>query len=277
MITRSEAEFFSECARGPIPSGGSIVDLGCYMGSTAISLARGVIDSRCHDMIYSYDLFEWAEWMNGSPTLCVYEPGDVFLPEARRYTRDHGFGLIDVRKADLSKYHWEGGRISLLLVDAMKSFDVARQITRSFLPALLPGAWLIHQDYKHYWTGWIHLLQFRLRHRFELLKSVADGGTVAFVVTSEINPAEAITATDFEHISDDEIIDAFAYSMRLLPLTEQANVAAAHVMMLHHLGRDDAGLARVVAYRQLGLVEKGEFPHMIRQYFPSAHVAAIAA
>jgi hypothetical protein len=57
MITESEAAFFTECARGPLPPGGSIVDLGCFMGSTAIALARGVMEAGCRDEVIAYDLF----------------------------------------------------------------------------------------------------------------------------------------------------------------------------------------------------------------------------
>ena len=140
MITRSEAEFFSECARGPLPPDGAIVDLGCFMGSTAIALARGLIGSGRREPVLAYDLFTWAEWMNGIPTHGLYMPGDDFVPEARRYARDHGDGLIQLHKEDLSEYKWDGRPIALLLVDAMKNLDLARQIARTFYPALLPGA-----------------------------------------------------------------------------------------------------------------------------------------
>ena len=87
MITGSEAEFFTECARGPLPPDGTVVDLGCFMGSTAVALAEGIAQSGRRDEIFAYDLFEWAEWMNGSITHGDYRPGDTFLSEARGYAR----------------------------------------------------------------------------------------------------------------------------------------------------------------------------------------------
>ena len=275
MVTKSEAEFFSECARGPLPPGGTIVDLGCFMGSTAIALARGVIKSGRREEVAAYDLFMWAGWMNGFRTLGVYLPGDSFLPEARRYVCYHGDGLIKLQQADLSTYQWDGRPIALLLVDAMKSFEVARQIARSFYPALLPGAILIHQDFKHYYTSWIHLLQYRFRDRFQLLRSVLDGGTVAFTVTSPISADEAWTKSDLQTASDDEIDEAFDYSMGLLPPDQIVNIAAAHVMLYHHLSRDDRALATLAKYRARGLDQQGEFPGMVRSYLPSAQHAAV--
>jgi hypothetical protein len=274
MITRSEAEYFSECTCGPLPPGGAIVDLGCFMGSTAIALARGMIQSGRREEVCAYDLFIWAEWMDGIPTNGIYLPGDDFLPEARRYARDHGGGLIQMRKADLSQYVWDGRPIALLLVDAMKSFDVAGQIARSFYPALLLDALLIHQDFKHYYTSWIHLLQYRLRDHFQLIRSVRDGATVAFRVASPIPADEACAKSDLRNISDDEADEAFQYSMGLLPPDETANVAAAHVMLYHHLGRVDTALTTLAKYQSLGLDQQGEFPGMVRQFFSTAQYAA---
>ena len=49
------------------------------------------------------------------------------------------------------------GPIKILLVDAMKSSELAKAITMNFFPSLLEGVLLIHQDYKHYFTPWIHV------------------------------------------------------------------------------------------------------------------------
>jgi hypothetical protein len=165
----------------------------------------------------------------------------------------------------------------LLLIDAMKSFELARQVARWFYPALLPGAVLIHQDFKHYYTSWIHVLQYRLRDRFQLLRSVSDGATVAFTVTSPIPAAEAWTKSDLETISDDEVEEAFCYSMGLVPSDQTANIAAAHVMLYHHLGRGDRASATLAKYRACGLGQHGEFPGMVRQYFPGAEHAGLVA
>jgi len=277
MVTHAEAEYFTECARGPLPPGGAIVDLGCFMGSTAIALAHGVLQSGGREEILAYDLFEWAAWMNGSPTHGVYLPGESFLPEARGYARDHGGGLIRMQKADLSQHEWDGRPIALLLIDAMKSFEVAQQVARSFYPALLPGAVVIHQDFKHFYTAWIHVLQYRFRSRFQFLRSVPEGGTVAFTVSSVIPGDEARAKSDLGTILDDEIEDAFRYSMGLIPAGEAANVAAAHVMLYHHLGRYERRVATLAMYRDLGLDRQGEFPGMVRQFFTEALGADLAA
>src|SRR5438874_2131846 len=41
MITGEEAEYFARCAERCVRLDGKIVDLGCWMGSTAVALANG--------------------------------------------------------------------------------------------------------------------------------------------------------------------------------------------------------------------------------------------
>lgn len=190
---------------------------------------------------------------------CLYSAGESFLPEARRMISEHGGGRVDLVEADLRAYNWDGGPIKILLVDAMKSEDLAVQITRSFFPSLTPGALLIHQDFKHFYTSWLHLIQYRLRDFFRFYRSVPPG-TVAFEVIGTL-PREAIDhATDLNGLLNDEVDSAFRYSLQLVKPEEQHNIAAAHVMLFVHLKRKDAAAQTIEIYRPSGMLEKGEFP-----------------
>ena len=68
-------------------------------------------------------------------------------------------------------------------------------------------------------------------------------------------------------ISNDEVEEAFHYSMGLVPPDQTANIAAAHVMIYHHLGRGERATATLEKYRVCGLDQQGEFPGMVREYF----------
>ena len=68
-------------------------------------------------------------------------------------------------------------------------------------------------------------------------------------------------------ISNDEVEEAFHYSMGLVPPDQTANIAAAHVMIYHHLGRGERTTATLEKYRVCGLDQQGEFPGMVREYF----------
>jgi hypothetical protein len=267
MVSPAEMAFFSESAARSIGRAGAIVDLGCWMGSTSVSLAQGIQGRGPHSddrnaKVLGFDRFVWEEWMPAHLPYGIYYPGESFLPEARRVARDYGGGLVELVPADLSLYEWSGGPIKILLVDAMKSESVARQIACTFYPSLLMGGLLIHQDFKHYYTSWIHVLQYRLREYFRLDASVPKSGTVAFEVLAPI-PGEAVDrAANFTQIADDEVDASFQHSLELVESGENVNVAAAHVMQYLHLRRKDRALETLETYRSRGLSDKGEFPKL---------------
>jgi hypothetical protein len=206
MVSSAEMEFFRESAARYFGREGAIVDLGCWLGSTSIALAQGILshgakaDNR-NEKVFGFDMFQWEAWMPAHIPHCLYEPGDSFLPEARRVVREHGGGRVELIQADLGLYEWSGGPIKILLVDAMKNENLAIQIPRNFFPSLIPGSLLIHQDFKHYYTSWIHVLQYRLRQYFRFYRSV-QSATVAFEVLAPI-PREAVDqSTEFTTIPD---------------------------------------------------------------------------
>jgi hypothetical protein len=204
-------------------------------------------------------MFQWEAWMPAHIPHCLYEPGDSFLPEARRVVRENGGGGVELIRADLGLYEWSGGPIKILLVDAMKGPHLATQIARNFYPSLSPGSLLIHQDFKHYFTSWIHVLQYRLRQYFRFYRSV-QSGTVAFEVLAPIPREEVVRATEFTTMPDDETDASFRHSLDLVGPDERANIAAAHVMHYVHLKRTDRASHIVEIYRPIGMLDKGEFP-----------------
>ena len=222
MISDREKRFLSEAARELAPRDGAIVDLGCWIGASTIALAeglRGRPGGPGAARVLAYDLFrdhtDMGRYSFYAKPFGIYEAGEDFAPEARRYIRDRAGELVEIRKVDLCSYEWTDGPISLLHVDCMKALNTARQVTRWFYPSLFPGSILIHQDYKHHWEAWIHIIQYRMRSHFELLHSVVDGSTVAFRCVSPVSSAEAAGVLDREP-SDDEVERCFEWSKRLV-------------------------------------------------------------
>jgi hypothetical protein len=265
MVSPDEMAFFRERAAHSVGKEGAIVDLGCWLGSTSIALAQGILSSGPRadnrtEKVLGFDRFVWEEWMPARISYGRYQPGESFLPEARRVTHDWGGESIELIAADLALYEWGDGPIKILLVDAMKSETIARQITNSFFPSLLTGGLLIHQDFKHFYTSWIHVIQHRLRRYFRLDASVPRSGTVAFEVIAPI-PREAVDqATDLATISDDEVDASFRHSLDLVGPEDCVNVAAAHVMQYVHLGRKERALATLEIYRSLPRPDNSDFP-----------------
>lgn len=268
MVSPDEMAFFRESAARYVGKEGAIVDLGCWLGSTSIALAQGILsrgsqaDNRT-EKVLGFDRFVWEEWMPAHIPYGLYHPGESFLPEARRVARDYGGDRIKLIQADLTLYEWKEGPIKILLVDAMKNESIASQITTSFFPNLITGGLLIHQDFKHYYTTWIHVIQYRLRRHFRLDRSVSGSGTAAFEVIAPI-PKEAVDrATDLVNIPDDEVDASFRHSLDLVGSGDCVNVAAAHVMQYVRLGRKDRAFAALETYRSLATADNSEFPKMM--------------
>ncbi len=269
MTTRQELQYYEDCAARLADCPGAIVDLGCWMGATARALARGNLrDSsgrqRAGRPVHAFDRFLWEPWMD--PFLpnvyCDYRDGESFLPEARRRLSDVSQD-VELVQCDLTSYCWQQGPIKILLVDAMKTEELARAITERFFPSLVTGGILAHQDFKHFYTSWLHLIQFRLRDHMRCIHEVRDGGTVAFELLHPVTPDEAILASRFEGIRDDEVDAAFEYSMTLVGPAGRPAIAAAHIMHYVHAARKGRARELLQSYGHLAHPPSADFNQVI--------------
>ena len=240
MTTPSEQLWFKKIAKEYAIRSGAIVDLGSWMGSTAIPLAQGLREGATEETpkrVQAIDRYVWEEWMRpfSSELHCDYIPGDSFLPEARKRFLAEG-NIIPIQ-ADLATYQWGGEEISILLIDAMKSVELAVAIATQFYPHINPGSCLIHQDYKHYYTPWIHVLQYRLRHKFLPFHDVIGSSSFAFKVRSKIERNELLQAASLDQVADGELASAIDYSLGLVENPGKANIAASHVKHVLNSGR----------------------------------------
>lgn len=265
MTTIHEQRWYTHIAKELAHMDGAIVDLGSWMGSTAISLAKGVRDAGTtgngrEKMVYAIDRYLWEPWMDsyGKHLHCDYVPGDSFLPEVRQRLRLSGLSVTAVQ-ADLTKYTWDGGDIAILLVDAMKSKQLCTAIALEFYPKLLVGGVVIHQDFKHFYCPWIHMLQYRLKDFFVHVHDVPSSGTTSFKLVKAI-PGPVLQDVFAQEVQDEHMSDAIQHSMALVAKEERPNIAAAHVMHFVHSGRLKEALALwdgyVATYGEAGDLKK---------------------
>lgn len=253
MTSIEERKFFGSCPSHLQGEKAVIVDLGCWLGSTTVSMAMGLRHQAApNGKIYAFDRFIWEPWMDpfAASLSCDYRPGESFLPETRRRAADYR-DIIEFIAADLTKYVWQDGPIDLLLVDAMKSNELATSISQNFYPYLTKGALLVHQDFKHYYTSWIHIIQYRFRDYFRFYHEVKDGCTVAFEVLTPIPPALATSLSNLDAVTDEEAEAAFAYSLGLVGPEGKPAVASAHIMHYVYAGRSQEALSKVDLYSKL--------------------------
>ena len=272
MTTQLEQAYLYWYAQNKYSGKGEIVDLGSWLGSASVSLAKGLKGSGIVKMkdnrIHAYDIFIWESWMDkevkNTPLEGKYKPGDSFIDEYTKrisYWRD----LIKVYPGDLKQIGWDKKyAIELLFNDASKSWDLTNSIIQDFYPSLIPGVSIyIEQDFAHYYTSWIHLVRYRFRDYFKPILHIPFSGSVVFKYIKPV-PREMLKVSySFSSFSENEIDSAFEYSARLVSPQMRCNVLEAKVMLFVHLGDMERALYEFKKARDMGfdLIE-------VKSYFP---------
>jgi hypothetical protein len=270
MISPQERAYFYGYARRLFTGRGDIVDLGCWLGATTISLASGLTaNPRARvqpRQVHAFDRFVWEAWMAdteslGNPPFRLdpeLRPRESFLDEFHRRTAPWK-SRIRVHAGDLLAAEWPGRPIEFLLVDAMKSWELANSILRIFFPSLVPGrSILVHQDFAFYNTPWIHLITYRLRDYFQPLYHVPHSSSVAFALRRPI-PADLLEETyAYASFSPEEADAAMAYSARLVAASSRANILAARVQLYRNQGDLVQARRLLEEYRARGIPFAGE-------------------
>lgn len=250
MTVPNEQRFCRRYAADRYTGAGAIGDLGCWMGATTISFSKGLRENAQltpegkKKRIHSYDLFRWHPSMDpnvrGTPLEGKFREGDSFLPEFEARTAPWAEHFT-LHPGDINDHPWTGGPIEMLFVDAMKWPDTAQTILRNFYPHLIPGVSVVaQQDFAHFYTGWIHLIHYRLREYFDFDSEVPSSCTVAFKLKAAIPTALLEQDCRLETASKEELDAAFAYSASLVGPDKQEQIAAAHAMAYAHRGEIEA-------------------------------------
>ena len=225
---------------------GEIIDLGCLLGATTIALARGLqvngSVSNKAGRIHAYDRFQWEEVFGTLPGGFArrYEPGESFLGEFEaRISKLARF--IKSYPGDITEIGWRGDPIEFLLVDANKSWALCEFIGRRFYPHLLAGSsYIFEQDFKHYYTPWVHILGYRLRSVLLPYCEMAGTCSMVFKPTKAIDPAMVPSVEEMKAVSPEELDEVFDLSLSLVrsgSTWERANVMASKVMFYIHQDR----------------------------------------
>lgn len=253
MTTHHERRYLQWYARTAYTGKGAILDLGSWLGSSLVPLLVGkgenpnVADS---PPIYAYDSFIYRDWMSqfevkGKPLGEQLESGDSLLPIFNEIISEFPQDSVVVRAGDFNQELWSDGPIEMLFVDVMKTWELANHIVKNYFPSLVPGeSFVAHQDYRHYYTPWIHVIMYRLRESFKPVISVRESGTTVFQV---IKPIPELPELNYSDFNDEELEAAFAHSRTVT--TEHSRVTAAHVQWFTKQG--DYGRAREIANKVL--------------------------
>lgn len=246
MTTLDERLYLRQLAETQFTGQGAIIDLGSWLGSTTIALAQGLEQNTrpaARDAkVLAFDRFLWAAYMDPHVAQTElagrYRPGDNFLDEFQRRVAPWR-QRIEVCAGDLSAATWSGGPIELLVVDAMKSWELSSVIAKAFYPALVPGrSRLIHQDFAHFATPWIPLAMHRLQNCLQPVRHVANSGTVEFLCQATPTTDELRRAAE-RSAEESEIAAAFDFARRITDRSAWPHLDAAQALALAATGHHD--------------------------------------
>ncbi|HIK18853.1 MAG TPA: glycosyltransferase family 4 protein [Leptolyngbyaceae cyanobacterium M33_DOE_097] len=245
MLSYHERVYLENYTQKQYSGKGEIVDLGCWLGSSTIPLAIGLrnnaIVTNQSKRIHAYDIFIWDSFymdnmVVGTALEGKYQRGDSFVDEYIKRIQPWE-GSIRVYPGDLTEIGWGKQPIEFLFVDAMKSWDLANSILKNFFPYLIPELSLVvHQDFGHFYTTWIHLLMYRFREYLIPIEHPYTYSSRAFLYTKPI-PLDLLHQTySFADFSIEEVEAAFNYSLSIMSEKIRPNVAAAKVMYFIQTG-----------------------------------------
>jgi tetratricopeptide (TPR) repeat protein len=180
MLTHEELQYLSWLTAEAYEGWGSIIDLGPWLGSSSAALADGLRRAGRSGAVHAFDLFQWSRGYMEGPAPENLPEGADFQFLFQRHTAPFA-AWINAEKQDLMHYHWGGGPIEILFVDAAKSWELTNQILRGFGSALVPNkSRVVLQDYRFWYAYWLPLIFDGRLDVWEETESVEYGTTVSF-------------------------------------------------------------------------------------------------
>jgi glycosyltransferase involved in cell wall biosynthesis/SAM-dependent methyltransferase len=180
---------------------GSIVDAGCFVGGTTMSIVQGLLQnplfqnnsSSIEKLIRVYDLFEIdddyiLEHLQKNYPKHDFTDEKSFLGVFNENMREYSH-MLDVRPGDVIKAGYQDEQpIEILGVDLCKALPVTDFVIREFFPRLIEGATVIQQDFIHQYHPHIHLSMLILEDHFDLDTEIKWGGSVSYTLKKVITP-----------------------------------------------------------------------------------------
>lgn len=185
MLMRTEQQLLYSLARDYFRNEGVIVDAGCFLGGSTLSLASGLrANPRFQaaprrNVIHTYDLFAVEPWTigiyfpEGTPHATSFEP--LFRENIAAFA-----DLVAVHSGDVKQASVPAEPIEILFIDLAKHWETSDHVVRAFFPRLVPGrSIIVQQDYLyHVWTGWLPVTMEYFSEYFELLDHTEHNSVV---------------------------------------------------------------------------------------------------
>lgn len=194
MLTREERQYLTWLGAEQVEGWGAVIDLGAWLGSSSAALAEGLRRAGRQVTVHAFDRFVWEVEAGHMATTSGtrLESGADFLPMFLHEVGEYASGITPHR-ADLLDYHWTGGPIEVLFVDAAKSWELVNAILRGFAHALVPGkSRVVLQDYRLHEAYWLPLIFESRPDLWVEAEAVTEGTTVSFFPRRDLTTPDAL-------------------------------------------------------------------------------------
>lgn len=243
LTTLTERRYCYWLTRERFAGEGQVVELGCWLGAATAYLAAGLRDRGSAAKVTCIDRFIWAGEVHDRAFPGHFAKGDDFEPQFRANT-DFISPYLDVVRADLADFTWNGGPIEFLLVDAPKRRDIVLAFLASFGPHLIPGRSLVaFQDYIHAPSFALPMVLSEF-DELQVAHVVLPGSTVVMELTRPLAlDAERLARSDPSSWSEAETLGRWDRILHPLPKNTRDAMALSLPMLLVSQGRIEAARA----------------------------------
>lgn len=238
MISHSERRYLYWLTSQAYSGQGAVVELGSFLGSSAIHLGAGLRDAGFNTPLWCFDKFEWSGSAGWSERFGIQlaNKGDyraLFLENVHPV-----YPLVRATRTDIKRIRWKGGLVEILFLDAPKRLpDISAALTQ-FGPHLEPHFSLIAcDDYSHGPSFELAACLSQLAGKIELIHMILDSSTVSFMLRDRLTPAETTQqALSFRNWSVAEAKERWASILAPLHGSPRERLELGLALLLHDLG-----------------------------------------
>jgi len=172
MLSGEELLLLRWLAKNCYTGQGSLLDCGCFLGGSTISLAEGLKESvATTKKLHSFDLFVAGPFEGKAYAKEGLEEGKNFRALFEKNiagVKDY----VEVHEGDITQSSMPEGDVELLFIDCAKATPVNDFFVSKLFPRLIPGkSIVIQQDYLYPALPWVHITMEYFSEYFELLTS----------------------------------------------------------------------------------------------------------
>jgi hypothetical protein len=162
------------------PKGGTLIDLGPFLGGSTVAMAHGLMAARKTDKIHSFDFFEISEphkhhfyykrgyeYFEGSDTVPVFN-----------YLTNYFSELIIGHKGDVLKEKCPSNDPSVVFIDLSKTWQLNDHLLVEFFTNMKAGCVIVQQDFIYFQYPWLCHTMKMLENKVEFLSNTEDHSVV---------------------------------------------------------------------------------------------------